>query len=76
MEDKSITIKLSDGSSKIVLYTDKTTYEKSIDGSRTDLQNGQQVMVLGTQNSDGSITAQSVQINPRARPNASGNATM
>jgi len=68
IDDKSLTLKLADGSSKIVLVNDKTTIDKTTKGSKSDLQTGQQIMVFGTQNSDGSITAQSVQLNPRTRP--------
>lgn len=61
----SITVKLTDGSTKIVLLTDKTQINKASSGSKTDLTNGTQVAVFGTDNSDGSVTAQTVQINPQ-----------
>lgn len=59
-----ITIKLRDGSSKIVLVSGSTPVMKAAQGSIADLNVGEQVTITGTQNSDGSITAQSVQIRP------------
>lgn len=66
-DDKSITVGLQDGSSKIVLLSDTTTISKSDTGSKTDLKTGERVAVFGTSNSDGSVTALNVQINPMMR---------
>ncbi len=60
----SITVKLADGSSKIVLLPSSATYSKTSTGAKTDLKVGDQVGVFGATNSDGSVTAQSVQENP------------
>ncbi len=65
MDDKSITVKLQDGSSKIVLLSDTTTFNKSSNGSKSDLKTGEKVAVFGTENSDGSVTARNVQLNPQ-----------
>lgn len=67
MDDKSITVKLEDGSSKIVLLPDNITVSKTDIGSKADLKTGVKVGVFGTTNSDGSITAQNVQLNPLSR---------
>lgn len=63
-DTSSITIKMQDGSTKIVLVSDSTQVMKSASGSLADLSNGTNVVVTGTTNSDGSITGQSVQIRP------------
>ncbi|MBI2033207.1 MAG: hypothetical protein HYT10_01950 [Candidatus Levybacteria bacterium] len=66
-DDKSITVKLQDGSSKIVLLNDTTTFSKSAEGSKSDLKTGEKVAVFGIENSDGTVTAQNVQLNPQFR---------
>lgn len=66
-DDKSITVKLEDGSSKIVLIGNDTTINKSSEGSSSDLKTGEKVAAFGTTNSDGSVTAISVQLNPQIR---------
>ncbi len=64
MDANSITVKLQDGSSKIVILSDSTRIEKTSPALKTDLTNGATVSAFGTANSDGSITAQNVQLNP------------
>lgn len=66
-DDKSITVKLTDGSSKIVLLSDKTEINKAEKGAVSDLKTGVNVAVFGTENSDGSVTAQNIQLNPEFR---------
>lgn len=67
VDDKSITIKLQDGSSKIVLLSDKTSINKASDATQVDLKVGERVLATGTDNSDGSVTAQNIQLNPTFR---------
>jgi len=67
LDDKSITIKLQDGSSKIVLIPDSAIISKTDQGSKSDLKKGDKVGVFGTDNTDGTITAQNVQLNPAFR---------
>lgn len=71
-DDKSITVKLEDGSSKIVLLPDNITVSKTDTTSKADLKTGVRVGVFGTNNSDGSVTAQNVQINPMFRGGQGG----
>ena len=64
VDANGITLKLRDGTSKIILLSASTPIMKSTAGAMSDLTVGEQVMVAGTQNTDGSITAQTVQIRP------------
>lgn len=76
LDDKSMTVKLQDGSSKIVLLSQATSYNKTARGSRDDLKVGERVAAFGQENSDGSVTAQDVQINSMLRLSPSGSAPM
>lgn len=60
----SITVQLPDGSSKIVNISGSTTFSKSDTASKSDVQNGMRIAAFGTANSDGSINATNVQLNP------------
>jgi len=61
-DNDSITIKLRDGSTRIVFLTEKTNIAKSQKGSFDDLKENENVFVVGQVNSDGSITAENIQI--------------
>ncbi len=63
----SITIKLQDGSSKIVNVTDSTTYTKTDKATKNDVAVSQTIAAFGATNSDGSINAQDIQLNPSFR---------
>jgi len=63
-DEKSITVKLVDGSSKIVLLGTTTTINKAAEATASDLKIGEKVSVFGQTNADGSVTAQNIQLNP------------
>lgn len=66
-DEKSITVKLNNGGSKIVLVTDKTEINKASQATKTDLKIEEKVSLFGTENTDGSVTAQNIQLNPISR---------
>jgi len=63
-DNNSVTIKLNNGGSKIVFYSDATEVGKFTKGAADDLQVGESVTVSGDANQDGSITAKLIQIRP------------
>lgn len=50
--------------SKIVFFSPSMTVEKTVSGSASDVAVGNQVTIVGSANSDGSVNANSIQIRP------------
>jgi len=63
-DEKSVTVKLRDGGSKIIFFFDSTEVGKFTSGTVTDLEIGKMITINGKTNSDGSVTADSIQIRP------------
>jgi len=63
-DSSSITLKLRSGGSINVFYATSTQVQKTASGLVSDIDVGTQVTVSGSSNSDGSITAQNIQIRP------------
>jgi len=61
-DDESITIKTSDGSSMVIYYSDSTTVTKSSTASLSDLVTGSEISVMGSTNSDKSVTAKEITV--------------
>lgn len=69
-DDKSVTLKLRDGGSQIVFLSNTTEITKSAAGSLSDLEVGQNVFIGGKKNSDGSVTANTIQLRPNISPSS------
>lgn len=64
-DEQSLTLKMPDGGSRIVFFSDSTQISKMVNGLTDDIEIGKQIMVTGEQNSDGSYTAKTIQLSPR-----------
>jgi hypothetical protein len=62
--DTILTVKSRDGGSRVILFTGTTKVSKSVEGTRADVKDGSKVLIIGSQNSDGSVTAETVQLRP------------
>ncbi|MCL4371146.1 MAG: DUF5666 domain-containing protein [Chloroflexi bacterium] len=77
-DDSSITVKTSDGNSKIILVSGSTSISKTQDAAQSDLVIGEDVVVSGTSNDDGSITATRIELGgslPQVTPPSGGSTT-
>ena len=63
-DSQCLTLKLQDNGSKIVFFSTSTQISKFDQGALSDLAIGKTVMVNGKENSDGAISAQTIQIRP------------
>jgi hypothetical protein len=69
IDDKSITLKTADGGSKIILISDSTTINQSTTVTKSELKVGSKIAVFGDQNTDGSITGKTINLNPSTPQN-------
>lgn len=76
IDDKSMTVKLTNNTSKIVMFDAGMIVNKMATGTATDMKVGEKVAAFGKENTDGTMTAQNVQLNPQfqmgGRPTGSG----
>jgi hypothetical protein len=72
---QSITVSLRNGGSQVIFLSGSTGIMKSVSGTATDLAVGQNIVATGTTNSDGSLTATSVQIRPAMQTPPAGTGT-
>jgi len=63
-DGQSLSLKLSGGGSKVVFTSASTTVTRMSEAQLTDITAGANVTVNGVPNTDGSITAQFIQIRP------------
>lgn len=63
-DDKSLTVKLRDGGSKLIFLSKTTTISKPTEMSLDSLVLGDTVVIMGQANDDGSVTANSIQVRP------------
>jgi hypothetical protein len=61
-DERSITVKLPDGGSKLIFVSDATSVVTASSGTIADVAVGGQVMAVGQATSDGSVTASMIQI--------------
>ncbi len=62
IDENTITLKTADGGSKIIIYSGSTKINKTSEGSIDDIKTGDKIMVMGIQDSEGRVTAQSISI--------------
>ncbi|HVM76915.1 MAG TPA: DUF5666 domain-containing protein [Candidatus Paceibacterota bacterium] len=69
----SMTLQLANGNSQVVFYATSTPVIEPTSVPAAALKNGMQVVVTGSENSDGSLTAQGIQIRPPGFFGGAGN---
>jgi hypothetical protein len=67
IEGSMITVKLPDGGSKLIITSSSTKVMQMTEATPDILKTETPVMVMGSANADGSLTASTIQIRP-ARP--------
>ena len=67
LSGQSLTLTLPTGGSQLIILSTSTPITKTVSGSASDLAAGADVVITGTPNSDGSLTASMIELRP-ARP--------
>jgi len=67
VDEVSVTVELRDGGSKIVFVSDEIRVTTLAEGVLGDLKEGDSVIINGQSNSDGSVTAETLQVVPEMR---------
>ena len=63
-DSQSLSVQAADGSSKLIFFSGTTAIMKAATGTAADLAVGKNVTIMGTANSDGSVSAQTIQLRP------------
>lgn len=63
-DETTLTVKMPDGSAKLILLTSSTSFVKQAESSKEDIEPGMNVVVSGEANEDGSVTASNIQVQP------------
>lgn len=66
MDNQSITLELADGSTETIFLSGTTRIGKVVTGTLNDITVGSSLAVNGIENSDGTVSAQMVQVRPQA----------
>jgi hypothetical protein len=75
-DTNTLTVKSQDGSSKIVTLSASTKINKTSEGSKSDLEVGDSVIITGSENSDGSVTAQTISLGAALSGGMPGNGNL
>jgi hypothetical protein len=62
LDNQTMTVQTAAGDSKIIIYSGSTNVNKTAEGSTADLKVGEKVMIIGTSDSDGTVTAQTISV--------------
>ncbi len=60
-DEQTLTVETANGN-KMVILSESTAISTSIQGTNADLKEGEQVMVIGNEGTQGTVTAQSISI--------------
>jgi hypothetical protein len=70
LDPQGITVSIAGGGSKIIFVATSTSYTTTSAGSPSDINTGDTVVVTGSTNTDGSVTARSIDVRPATTQSA------